>query len=448
MKGKSPDQNQRDMFRPLLADFIDMNHELVRLADAIDWNTIENELSVFYSKVGQPAIPIRMMVGCLMLKQLYNYGDETLAKAWIRDPYMQYFCGEAYFQHRFPFDPSDFVHFRHRIGEKGVNIIFRHSVSLHGKQAEEPVVVSDTTVQGNNTTFPTDAKLYKRIIDKCVKIALRHNIPIRQSYKRISKQLLRDSYNANHPKRQKKARKSREKLHTIAGRLVREIERILPPLERMIYQEELSVFERVLSQKKTDKDKIYSLHKPYTDCIAKGKAHKPYEFGNKVGFLMTSKSMVITAIRTFTGNPHDGKTIAPLIDELERNALPLPSEIVYDRAAKGIKEIKGVKVSIPSNALKTDTAYQKQKKRKKFRRRAAIEPVNAHLKSDFRMQENFLLGYYFVQINALLSATAWNLKRWMINAISWLYKIICYTDKIRQYWIFNEQYKLSIECVS
>ena len=191
MIGKSPNQNQRDLFRPLLSDFIDMNHELILLSKEIDWLSIETGLSVYYSKVGQPSVPIRLIVGCLILKQLYDYGDESLAKAWVMNPYMQYFCGEACFQHRFPFDPTDFVHFRHRIGDQGVNLIFRQSVLLHGKAAEEPTVLSDTTVQGNNTTYPTDAKLYKKIIDRCNNISDKHRLSIRQSYKRVSKQLLR-----------------------------------------------------------------------------------------------------------------------------------------------------------------------------------------------------------------------------------------------------------------
>lgn len=413
---------------------MDMGHELVLLAQKIDWHSIETDLSVYYSRTGQPAVPIRLISGCLILKHLYNYGDETLAKAWVMNPYMQYFCGEAHFCHRFPFDPSDFIHFRHRIGEEGVNTLFRHSIEIHGKTASEAVVLSDTTVQGNNTTYPTDARLYKKIIDRCGSIAQRHNLPVRQSYKRVSKQLLRQAYNSKHPKRKKQVFKARRKLHTIAGRMVRELERILPDLERMLYSKDLEIFNRVLSQTRNDKNKIYSLHKLYTDCIAKGKAHKPYEFGNKVGFLITSKSLIITAVRTFTGNPHDGRTIAPLVEELKRNKLPLPDEIVYDRAAKGITLDEEIKVSVPSNPLKNDTPYQKQKKRKKFRRRAAIEPVNAHLKFDFWMQENYLSGERYVQLNALLSAMAWNLKKWMQKAISWLYeKYISYL------FIFQQQ---------
>ena len=97
-----------------------MNHELVLLAHTIQWDTIEKSLAKYYSKVGQPSMPIRFMVGCMLLKHLYNLGDESLAKTWIRDVYMQYFTGEGQFQHSFPCDPSDFVHFRKRIGEEGM----------------------------------------------------------------------------------------------------------------------------------------------------------------------------------------------------------------------------------------------------------------------------------------------------------------------------------------
>ena len=120
MIGKSPNQEQHDMFSPLLSDFIDMDHELILLSNRIDWSYFEKEFAPFYSNVGQPSMPVRLMVRSLMLKRIYDLGDETLCEAWIRDPYMQYFCGEAHFKHRFPCDPSDFVHFCKRIGKKGV----------------------------------------------------------------------------------------------------------------------------------------------------------------------------------------------------------------------------------------------------------------------------------------------------------------------------------------
>jgi IS5 family transposase len=167
MLGKLPDKNQRELFRPMLADMIDPTHEMVLLANTIDWDYFENEFSSLYSYIGQSSVPIRLIVGCLILKHLENLGDETLPKRWIRDPYMQYFCGMRCFEHEFPFDPSDFCHFRKRIGEEGFEKIFAHSVRLHGKEMSKGAWhLSDTTVQENNTTFPTDAKLCKKVIDK------------------------------------------------------------------------------------------------------------------------------------------------------------------------------------------------------------------------------------------------------------------------------------------
>ena len=176
MIGKRSNQNQRDLFQPLLRDFIDMSYELVLLSDKIDWNYFEKDFSRYYSNTGQPSMPIRLMVGSLMLKRIYNLSDERLCESWSMNPYMQYFCGEAKFKHQFPCDPSDFVHFRHRIGEDGIEKVFSYSVHLFGKSAKEKVNLSDTTVGENNTTFPTDAKLAKKIIDKCNEIAEKRGV--------------------------------------------------------------------------------------------------------------------------------------------------------------------------------------------------------------------------------------------------------------------------------
>ena len=93
MIGKTDPRKQHDLFRPMLLDFIDKTHELVLLSAKIDWTYFEKEFSIFYSTTGRPSMPIRLMVGCLMLKRIYNLGDETLSEAWRMNPYMQYFCG-------------------------------------------------------------------------------------------------------------------------------------------------------------------------------------------------------------------------------------------------------------------------------------------------------------------------------------------------------------------
>jgi len=443
MLGKTGVQNQKNLFKPLLSEFIDNNHELVLLADKIDWKYFENEFSVHYSDVGQPSMPIRLMVGSLLLKRLYNLGDETLCEAWIRDPYMQYFCGMAHFEHKFPCDPSDFVHFRHRIGEGGVETIFTYSVSMHGKSSQSKMALSDTTVQENNTSFPTDAKLAKRIIDKCNDLAKREGIVQRQTYVRTSKQLLRDTHNSSHPRRKKRAKKAGAKLTTIAGRQVRELERKLSGESLASFQDELDLYKAVLTQKRGDKNKIYSLHKPFTACIAKGKAHKQYEFGNKVGIMVNPKSLIILGVQSFKGNPHDSKTIAPLLDQMQTNLDYQPAEVVYDRGGKGAKQIGNTIISTPSKPYKRDSEYEKRKKRKKFRRRAAIEPVIGHLKTDFRMGQNYLWGKKSPQINALLAATGWNMKKMMkklkedAGKIIWLLIYIFYQVKAKKINVYS-----------
>ena len=415
MLGKNP-KKQPELFRPMLVDFIDDKHELVLLSEKIDWDYFEKEFSPLYSKTGNPSHPIRFMVGCLLLKHLYNLGDETLASAWIMNPYMQYFCGRVFFEHQFPCDPSNFVHFRKRIGEKGIEKIFSYSVRMHdAKTSTSNFVLSDTTVQENNTTFPTDAKLCKKVIDYCNKIAENEGIKQRQRYTKVSKQLVRNTYNGKHPKRAKLARKSQRQLKTIAMRLIRELERNFTAEQQEFYRESMELYTKAVTQKRNDTDKVYSLHKPFTRCIAKGKAHKQYEFGNKVGLVTTSNKgkKIILGIKAFLQTPYDGHTIEPLLEQMETGGQQLPKELVYDRGGKGKSEIKGVKISIPGVPRKTDTAYQKHTKRKKFRTRAAIEPIIGHLKSNFRLAQNYLLGETGPQINALLSATAWNMKKMM-----------------------------------
>jgi IS5 family transposase len=275
--------------------------------------------------------------------------------------------------------------------------------------------LSDTTVQENNTTFPTDAKLCKKVIDGCNRIADDAGIKLRRSYRRESKQLIRDSYNGKHPKRMKLAKKARKRLKTIANVQIRDLQRKMSPEQAMVYQDKLELYQRAANQQVHDRDKVYSLHKPFTRCISKGKAHKQYEFGNKVGIIVTGNKgrKIITAVQAFIENPYDGHTIEPLLEQMERNEQSLPDEIIYDRGGRGRKEIKGVKILIPDKTKKTDTNYMKQQKRKRFRSRAGIEAIIGHLKSDFRMGQNYLHGESGIQINALMSCAAWNLKKLM-----------------------------------
>lgn len=230
------------------------------------------------------------------------------------------------------------------------------------------------------------------MIDYYNKIASTESIKQRQCYTKISKQLVRNTYNGKHPKRVKIARKSLRQLKTISMHLIRKLQRNFTAEQQALYQEALALYTKIVSQKRTDSDKIYSIHKPFTQCIAKGKARKQYEFGNKVGLITIGNKgkEIILSIKAFLKTPYGGHTIEPLLVQMENHGQPLPKELVYGRGGRGKFVIKGVKISVPSTPKKTDSTYQRQIKQKKFRARVAIEPIIGHLKNDFRLAQNYL----------------------------------------------------------
>ena len=339
MIGKSPNQNQRNLFRPVLKEFINPDHDLVLLAHKFPWKEIEDEFVSLYSHTGSPAKPIRLMVGLLLLKRIYNLGDETLLPQWVQNPYFQYFCGESEFQWQFPCDPSDLVHFRNRIGKDGVEKIFKASVKIQNKPvAKTKEVIVDSTAQEKNVTFPTDSKLYRKIIEGCNQIADKNDIQLRQSYRRTVKKLMIQQRFGHHPKRKKEAERARRKLKTIAGRQVRDLERNLSRIALFVYGPRLERYKSVVNQKRSDKNKIYSLHEPDVSCIAKGKAHKKFEFGSKVSVAMLPGSNVIVGVVNFQGNPHDSKTLQATLDHCEKITGKTFERAILDRGYRRQKE--------------------------------------------------------------------------------------------------------------
>ena len=423
MIGKSPDRKQKHMFLANLMDFIDPGHQLCLLADEIDWAGFEKGFAGLYSSVGCPAKPVRLMVGLLVLKQVYNLADETVMEEWVSNPYFQYFCGETVFQWKFPCDPSDLVHFRHRIGEAGVEKILAASILIHGEEVLEEAVSIDTTVQEKNITYPTDTKLAIKIIKKCRNVAKLEGIELRQSYKFVVKKLLLVA-NSKSPKMAKQRRRAKRQIKTIAGRLVRELRRKLSADALAKHGTNIEIFERVLTQKKDDKDKVYALHALEVACIAKGKIHKKYEFGSKVSLSTTQKSNVIVAAVSFQGNPNDNKTLEKTLDQQERMTGVRPKKAFVDRGYKS-REIGTTLVTAPGNG-NGKTKYEKRRDRECFRRRAAIEPLIGHTKSDFGMDRNYLKGSPGDAINAMLAATASNFKNWMRKTVAQLIFVLNY----------------------
>ena len=173
MIGKTNKQPQLNIFKIPLNQFIDPNHELVLLSKKIDWDKVERDFSEYYCvDNGRPSIPIRKIVGVILLKRVFNQSDESVVERWMENPYWQYFCGETYFQHKQPFDPTELIKFRQRIGESGAEKILSLTIHLfEKKEIEEKEVLIDTTVQEKNITYPNDTKLQKKIIENCRKIA-------------------------------------------------------------------------------------------------------------------------------------------------------------------------------------------------------------------------------------------------------------------------------------
>ena len=416
MVGKTEKTPQLDIFKTPLKQFINHNHELCILSNRIDWEAVMEEFQGYYKDFGRPSVPIRKMAGLVLLKYLYNLSDENVVARWVENPYWQYFTGEVFFQLEKPFDPSDFVHFRKRIGEKGAELLLKLSIDLFGKEAKEKEVLIDTTVQEKNITFPTDIKLHKKIIDKCNTIAQNELIPLRQSYKRVIKQLMIDQRFRNHPKRKKKAKAAARKIKTIAGRLVRDLERKMDEGQKAYYGRKIEIFNQILQQEKDTKNKVYSIHEPEVKCIAKGKEAKPYEFGNKSSIVKTRNSGIIVGAMAFTENLYDGDTLEPQLGQVERVAGYSPEVAIVDRGYRGKRYVNDTMIFTPKLLPKSASRYQKQKTRERFRSRAGIEPVIGHIKHDHRMIRNYLSGIMGDKVNTIMAATAFNLKK-MLNKI-------------------------------
>ena len=445
MRSQKLTSNQLGFLSPSLQEQLNDKQSLYLLSGTINWAYFEDEFSGLYSKEGRPAHPIRLMVSLLILKAIYSLSDEELVEQqWEMNPYFQYFGGFTTMQWGQPCAASDLVHFRKRIGNEGVEKILKHSVDLHGKDSRDKHVSIDTTVQEKNITYPTDAKLHKKIADKCVSIANKEGVALRRSYVRTTKKLVRDTYNGTHPSRRKKANAAKRKLKTIAGRLIRDLERKLPHNE---YETTLSLFKKVIAQGKYDKNKVYSLHEPQVYCIAKGKAHKKYEYGCKASVVLTQNTGIIVGAMTFAENIYDGHTLTEVLKQTNSLTGFYPNTATVDRGYKGINSIESTTIVRPSKPLKRDNAYQKQKKRKHCRRRAAIEPIIGHLKKDHRAIINYLKGTTGDQINFMMAASGFNYKKLMkkLQVVAfWLYsKVETFTSSIDNIFRLVVYYKTS-----
>lgn len=408
---------QDKLFQSRLDQQLNPKHPLFQLAQQINWRYFDQEFGDLYSEqIGRPGVPTRLLVGLHYLKHTYQESDESVVEKWVENPYWQYFCGYEYFQHELPCHPTSLVKWRHRIKDDGIEKMLKEILStaqrtgaLDAKEIERVNV--DTTVQEKAIAFPTDARLYEKARVAVVREAQKASVKLRQSYKRLGKKALYNQSRYARAQQIKRGKKETKKLRNYLGRVLRDIERQhFEPSSK--FKELLLTAARIHRQEKNDSPKLYSVHAPEVECIAKGKAHKKYEFGCKAALATTSKSNWIVAIAAHHDNPYDGATLKSTIDQVERLTGTKPKEAFVDRGYRGKEHHPDdVKVHITGQHKATGAL------KKLFKRRNAIEPIIGHGKHDHGLSRNYLKGKEGDRINAILSGCGFNLRK-LLRAFS------------------------------
>lgn len=411
---------EQPLFQTKIKDFINIEHELVLLANQLNWESLEKHaIEKFSDQIGRPMMEPRLMIGLFLLKHLQNLSDEQLLARFIENPYFQYFCGLTYFTHELPCDSTTIVKWRKKLGPEFFEQVLKETILLAVKkrvvtQKDLKEVYIDTTVQEKNIQFPTDSRLYLKGIKMLNKLAKKYGIKPKQSYKFLGPKLALQQSRYAHARQMKRAKKCTKKLKTAFGRLLRDMQRKFNRSELKDSRTN-KIFElcrRIYNQKKNDKNKIYSLHAPEVKCISKGKAHKKYEFGNKVSIATTVNKNLIVGAKSFADNIFDGRTVKDSLEQIAKCSGSPPNAAYVDRGYRGHT----------GNQLGTIVYHQAQKRgitpriKRLLKRRSRIEPVIGHVKSDHRLGRNFLLGTDGDEINALLAAAAFNLKK-LLGAI-------------------------------
>jgi IS5 family transposase len=409
MKPRSSEQAKATEVKPLpLNGMVNPKHPLVILSHEIHWQGFEEAFGVHYSELGRPGISTRLMVALHYLKYQHDLSDEGVVAQWLENPYWQYFSGMTFFEHELPLDPSSMTKWRKRIGDKGAELLLKETLAaglrlsiIKVRQLERVNV--DTTVQEKFIRFPTDARLYDRMRERLVKQAEKETVKLRQTYKRVGKQLLFQQSRYAHAKHFKRAAACTRKLKTLLGRTIRDIERKCsepsPALAAL-----LALAKRLEAQQREDKNKLYSVHAPEVECIAKGKAHKRYEFGCKVSVCATSKGGWLVAANAQPGNPYDGHTLKATVEQIERLTGKTPHHAYTDGAYKKHDYTGECEVHVDQKRRGTipKTTW------KWLKRRAAIEPTIGHLKDNKRLDKNRLKGSLGDALNICFSAAGLN----------------------------------------
>ena len=436
MKPKTTEEPQDRLFQNRLENMINMDHELVRLGDKINWKAFESKLGeVYIANKGRPGLPTRLMVGLHYLKGLHDLSDEAVVQGFLENPYWQYFCGMEYFMTELPLDPSSMTRWRKRTGPKGFEAMLKESIEtamrtkcLKPKDLE--CVIVDTTVQANDITFPTDLKLYAKGIELLVRESKREGVRLRRTYVRTVPSLQRASWQFARSRKFKKAAACTKKVKTILGRLIREI--TAKQLNRQAgthISQVLEMAQKVFEQKRKDTNKLYSYFEPETACIAKGKADKKYEFGSKASIASTHRNNFIVGAQTYGGCPNDVTTLKSALTQISEITGVFPKEAYCDKGYRGKARHKEIPCAIHIPGMQGEASISLKKK---LKRRNAIEPIIGHLKRDYGMDRNYLKGRVGDEINALMASCAYNLKKILNHLRAFIQNFL--KGKIPAFW--------------
>jgi IS5 family transposase len=442
-----------DFFRGRLEYMVDMRQPLAVLATRMPWGVIEQRLASLLrrpvrtgrhavvedlfgtsqqirasgvSAAGRPRVPIRLMASLLYLKHAYGLSDEQVTARWSQDVVFQFFSGQVYFENRPPCDASLLSRFRTAVGEAGVEELLAVTISTAAnlgavKAVDFERVTVDTTVQEKAVAYPNDSRLLEVARKKVVRQAKREGIALKQTYDKEGKTLVRRATGYAHARQFNRLKRVIARQQTILGVLLREIERKFTDLGRQpsdAFKRLMTLAWRIQQQKRSDKakDKVLSLYAPEVECIGKGKARQPYEFGVKVGIVTSHTKGLIVGARSFANNPFDGHTLS---EQLEQTGILLqelnvhPKTVIVDLGYRGVDHDNPDVRIIHRGKIKGLSKTE----RRWLKRRQAIEPVIGHLKEDHGMRRNWLKGQRGDAINAVLCAAGFNLQ-WLLRAIA------------------------------
>ena len=415
MKHRPRPPEQADLLRPRLVDMIDGRHELVRLAALIDWSWFEREWAGFFPAAeGRPATHPRLVAGLMYLQHAHGLSDEAVLARWVENPYFQHFTGETFFQHRAPIHPSSLSRWRGRIGEEGVEWLLTRTIEA--AQASGAVtsnslaeIAVDTTVMEKAIAHPTDSRLYERARHSLVTLAHKAGIALRQNYNRLAPRLAGQVGRYAHARQFRRMRRALRTLKGYTGRILRDVERKLGavpdgPLRARIEQR-IALVTRLLLQTPKSSRKLYALHEPEVDCIAKGKARVRYEFGTKVSIATTLAGGFVVGMRSQPGNPYDGHTLADALQQVETLTGQRPSLAVVDRGYRG-HGVTATRVLVSGTSRGLTPRL-----RRLLRRRSAIEPEIGHMKTDGRLARCALKGTLGDALYAVLCGCGHNIRK-------------------------------------